>query len=201
MRLSRKYSVPREFALLYEFLNSVDLRHFREHGAPHETGDEIATVETLTVWLRDRQLLDRDTQLTAADHRKILHLRESMRSWLQIAPADRSKAAGAADRLTESASSFPLVLSVSRSEGVELRPFERGPSNGIGRVIAQLEFAAATGRLHRFKMCASEECRWIFFDRSKPASRRWCSPILCGNRAKTRAYRRRMKDDVQLTHA
>jgi len=130
-----------------------------------------------------------------------LHLRESMRSWLQIAPADRSKAAGAADRLTESASSFPLVLSVSRSEGVELRPFERGPSNGIGRVIAQLEFAAATGRLHRFKMCASEECRWIFFDRSKPASRRWCSPILCGNRAKTRAYRRRMKDDVQLTHA
>ncbi len=193
--------MPREFALLYEFLNSLDLRRFQEQGTAHQTGDEIATLETLTAWLRDRKLLDRDGQPTAADHRKILHLRDSIRAWLQIAPGDRSKAAEAAERVTEAASGFPLVLNVSRSGAVALRPFERSPSHGVGEVVAQLELAAATGRLGRFKMCASEECRWIFFDRSKPASRRWCSPILCGNREKTRAYRRRRKDDTPLRHA
>lgn len=68
-----------------------------------------------------------------------------------------------------------------------------GPSNGIGKVVAQSQFAGTTGRLERLKMCAPEECRWIFFDRSTPASRRWCSPVLCGNRERTRAYRRRRK--------
>src|SRR5579872_7450994 len=145
MRLSRKYLVPREFALLYEFLNSVDLRHFHEHGAPHSPGDEIATVEALTDWLRDRKLLDSDVRLTAADHRKILKMRESIRAWLQIAPRDRSKAAGVADRMNEAARSFPLVLKASSSGTIELRPVEYGPLGGIGRVVAELQLAAATG--------------------------------------------------------
>lgn len=197
MRLSKKYPVPREFALLYEFLNSADLRHFQERGASHETRDEIATPEKLAVWLRERKLLDRDVRLTAADHKKVLNLRESIRAWLQIAPADRPKAAGAADRVTAAASSFPLALRVSRSGAVELKPFERGACSGIGKVAAEFQHAAATGRLERLKMCASEECRWIFFDRSKPMSRRWCSSVLCGNREKTRAYRRRRKNNMR----
>jgi predicted RNA-binding Zn ribbon-like protein len=200
MRLSRKYPVPREFALLYEFLNSLDLRHFQEHGAPHKSGDEFATMETLTFWLRDRKLLDPACRLTAAEHRKILNLRESLRAWLQIAPSGRSKAVDAAHRLSEAASSYPLVIGVSKSAAIDLQPFEHVPSSGIAKVVAQLQLASATGRLERLKMCASEECQWIYFDRSKPASRRWCSPLLCGNRAKTRAYRRRRKGTGGLEH-
>jgi predicted RNA-binding Zn ribbon-like protein len=44
-------------------------------------------------------------------------------------------------------------------------------------------------------MCASDECQRVFFDRSKPASRRWCQSTLCGNRNKTRAYRERQRQD------
>jgi hypothetical protein len=29
-----------------------------------------------------------------------------------------------------------------------------------------------------FKMCAAEKCRRVFFDRSKPAARRWCMSTL-----------------------
>ncbi|WP_354138189.1 CGNR zinc finger domain-containing protein [Bradyrhizobium sp. LB11.1] len=43
-------------------------------------------------------------------------------------------------------------------------------------------------------MCASEECRRMFFDRSKPATRRWCMSTLFGNRMKTRAYRERQRE-------
>jgi predicted RNA-binding Zn ribbon-like protein len=47
-------------------------------------------------------------------------------------------------------------------------------------------------------MCAAEECRRVFFDGSKPATRRWCISTLCGNRAKTRTYRERHRDAGQL---
>jgi predicted RNA-binding Zn ribbon-like protein len=53
---------------------------------------------------------------------------------------------------------------------------------------------AKTDRLARLKTCASEECRWIFFDRSKPANRHWCASNLCGNRQKTRTYRRKLRE-------
>jgi predicted RNA-binding Zn ribbon-like protein len=49
------------------------------------------------------------------------------------------------------------------------------------------------GRLARVKTCDSEECRWIFYDRSKLSNHRWCSSDRCGNREKTRTYRDRQR--------
>lgn len=44
------------------------------------------------------------------------------------------------------------------------------------------------GRLRR---CADEWCSLVFYDESRPGSRRWCSTTRCGNRANTKAYRTR----------
>jgi predicted RNA-binding Zn ribbon-like protein len=41
------------------------------------------------------------------------------------------------------------------------------------------------------RACRSESCSWLFVDRSKNHSRRWCAMRTCGNRAKSRAHRRR----------
>jgi predicted RNA-binding Zn ribbon-like protein len=60
-------------------------------------------------------------------------------------------------------------------------------------VVAQLYDGSRDGILDRLKMCASDECRRVFFDRSKPATRRWCMSSLCGNRIKTRNYRARQR--------
>jgi predicted RNA-binding Zn ribbon-like protein len=48
-------------------------------------------------------------------------------------------------------------------------------------------------RLGRVKRCpgGSGDCGWLFLDRSKNASRRWCSMEGCGNCAKLRRFRRR----------
>lgn len=48
-----------------------------------------------------------------------------------------------------------------------------------------------TGELDRISMCAGEHCGWLFVDRSKNHSRRWCDMKECGNVAKVRRYRRR----------
>jgi len=41
--------------------------------------------------------------------------------------------------------------------------------------------------------CEGETCVLWFFDRTKSHRRRWCSPQLCGNRAKVAAFRVREK--------
>jgi predicted RNA-binding Zn ribbon-like protein len=62
---------------------------------------------------------------------------------------------------------------------------------GLSAVVAEMYDGSIKGTLDRLKMCAAEECRRVFFDRSKPSTRRWCMPTLCGNRIKTRTYRER----------
>ena len=40
----------------------------------------------------------------------------------------------------------------------------------------------------RIKECASTTCEWVFLDRSRNHSRRWCDMSDCGNRAKARRF-------------
>lgn len=48
--------------------------------------------------------------------------------------------------------------------------------------------------LARVKECADDRgCGWLFLDRSKNRSRRWCSMDSCGNRAKAQQHYRRRK--------
>jgi len=43
----------------------------------------------------------------------------------------------------------------------------------------------------RVKECDSDTCDWLFLDRSRNRSRRWCDMSDCGNRAKARRYQAR----------
>jgi predicted RNA-binding Zn ribbon-like protein len=50
--------------------------------------------------------------------------------------------------------------------------------------------------LGALRECASDACRWLFLDRSRNQSRRWCDMKVCGNRAKARRHYRRRKSDA-----
>src|ERR1022692_1101054 len=188
MQLSDKFSVPGDIALLYDFVNSLDLRRYVEQGVAHVACDELATTAQMGVWLSARELLRESVQLGEDNHRSVLALREALRSFIQLAPIDRKVDVPAAARLNALAVNFPLTLTVEGG-GVALQPLRVSPASGLGTILAELQQLAATERLDRLRMCASEECHWVFFDRSKPANRRWCNSAVCGNRQKTRAYR------------
>ncbi|MBK5306005.1 MAG: CGNR zinc finger domain-containing protein [Frankiaceae bacterium] len=61
----------------------------------------------------------------------------------------------------------------------------------VGEALGEAVALQATGEWSRVKACALESCRWVFFDESRNRSGRWCSMQVCGNRAKTAAYRAR----------
>lgn len=45
----------------------------------------------------------------------------------------------------------------------------------------------------RIKTCENEDCRWVFYDKSRNRSRRWCDSSGCGNLMKVRRFRERRK--------
>jgi hypothetical protein len=188
MRLSEKYAVPEELALLYDFVNTLDRRRYSEQGVVHAGGDELASPRQMEAWMRSHHLLGPGKHIDAEEHRQALSLRSALRAFLELSPAERGNA-GARSKLTAASRDFPLTLAVASDGSVRL--LAAPGSSAFGRVLAEMYALSETNRLGRLKACASEECRWIFFDRSKPANRHWCSSNLCGNRQKTRDYRRR----------
>ena len=49
--------------------------------------------------------------------------------------------------------------------------------------------------LQRVRRCDASNCRWLFLDKSKNHSRRWCDMKICGNREKARAYYQRVASE------
>lgn len=47
--------------------------------------------------------------------------------------------------------------------------------------------------LGRVRECGSETCEWLFIDRSRNHTRRWCDMNDCGNAAKVRRFRQRQR--------
>jgi predicted RNA-binding Zn ribbon-like protein len=67
----------------------------------------------------------------------------------------------------------------------------------LDRMLWQVVRSAAdlltSDELDAVRVCAAEDCRWLFLDTSKNHSRRWCDMKSCGNRAKARRHYVRKK--------
>jgi predicted RNA-binding Zn ribbon-like protein len=193
-KTSRKFRVPGALAHVYDFANTLDLRSFVHHGVRHEPSDELGSAGDLAAWLAGHGLPGGDGGVTPKTFHTALRLREGLREYLERDPAERSRDGASLRKLNESLEAMPFVVQVSGGKPtMTMQPVQPGALAGLGAVVNQLYDASASGDLDRLKMCASEECRRVFYDRSKPGTRRWCQASLCGNRMKTRAYRERHK--------
>jgi predicted RNA-binding Zn ribbon-like protein len=122
-----------------------------------------------------------------------LKLRASVRDYLQRDPVERGRDRDAVRSLGKALEMFPLIAEAREERGFVLQGVREDALAGLSAIVAELYDGSRDGTLDRLKMCASEECRRVFYDRSKPATRRWCMSSLCGNRIKTRNYRERQR--------
>jgi len=53
--------------------------------------------------------------------------------------------------------------------------------------------AQRDGSWARLKVCANDECRWAFYDRSRNHGGTWCEMSSCGNKLKNREFRARRR--------
>ena len=72
---------------------------------------------------------------------------------------------------------------------VDRRVHLESRGDALDAIVAVALGAMLDGTWSRLKACRN--CHWSFYDNSPNRSATWCSMQLCGNRTKTRAYRRR----------
>jgi predicted RNA-binding Zn ribbon-like protein len=170
--------------LVEQFLNTVDERTFSAHGHKHVPSDGLTSVEALASWLKGHGLLTPEQELSPSHLAAAVTLRAALREAL-TGGADEAQAAQALAR-------FPLRLAPD-SAG-RLRMAADSGVAGLDVIVETVAASVAGGSWSRLKLCASEDCRWAFYDTSRSGGGRWCSMEACGNRHKTRAYRRRLAD-------
>jgi predicted RNA-binding Zn ribbon-like protein len=196
-RDSRKFHVPDELANLYDFANTLDLRHFVHHGVQHQQAEELGSPSALGSWMKERGLSGRGDVPSQKTLDNALRLRGAIRDYLKGDPEERRRKTATIESLNKAMEPFPLRVAGLGKDGMKLLSAEANAPAGLSAIVAELYDCASNGTLDRLKMCAADECQRVFFDRSKPGSRRWCQTELCGNREKTRAYRERQKKDAE----
>jgi hypothetical protein len=171
--------------LLQEFVNTRDRRSFVPRGHPHRDGtrDDLRSSESLCAWLVDHGLLVGRSGVSSSDHARVIELRTALRAALDVC---RPGQPGVLTAFTAS-----LQVAIDPREGPLLTSSGRGIDHAVGEICAAAIRTQLTGEWWRLRACAADDCQWVFFDESKCGRGRYCSPEMCGNRVKTRAYRQR----------
>lgn len=77
-----------------------------------------------------------------------------------------------------------------RSYSISAVPEKKDFSWVLHEVAMSFAEVLISDSLNRVKICGNPDCRWVFFDESKNASRKWCSDT-CGSLIKMREFRKR----------
>ena len=91
--------------------------------------------------------------------------------------------------LTTSATHRQLVSREGRLH-LELRALRRDWKWIVAEIAADFAELLASGDTVRLRICANEDCRWVFYDTSKSGSRRWCGEV-CSVLLRVRRHRER----------
>lgn len=62
------------------------------------------------------------------------------------------------------------------------------PAGPLWLVLDASAVLLTSPELHHVRECDEKTCRWLFLDRSRNHSRRWCDMQLCGNRSKAQRF-------------
>ena len=172
-------AAPEPLRLVQLFVNTASVVEHRVEWLPAPVA--------LATWLdeHDPQAVGEPSQ---GDLDRTLALREAFRALLRHDNTGAETTA-AATVVNEAAARAGLVLALDEVGALRLEVRSGGVDGALGRIVAVAYGAMLDGSWGRLKVCRT--CCWAFYDPSKNRSGTWCSMQLCGNRAKTRAYRQR----------
>lgn len=169
-----------EIDLILSFVNTKDI----------ETGfDALADAAALRPWIEE-WTEEQMPALDEGDAERVRALRESLRMLL------RSNNGGEVDPdallpLREAAERSRYRPTLDPAGHLDLAPARADLSGFEARLLLAIERIQSQGAWARVKACPDEECEWAFYDNSRNRSRTWCSMEDCGNRKKTRRYRKK----------
>jgi predicted RNA-binding Zn ribbon-like protein len=178
--LDERPPAPGRLRLVQALVNSINL----------ETGkDVIDTPAGLEAWLAEFGLLPDEAPVLESDVARAGELREALRLLIRRNAEPDIDTEAAAQTVSRVAASGRLTVEFAPDSTAVLTPLDPGIDGSLAAVAAGAFEAMANGTWMRLRACL--RCHWASYDRSRNLSSRWCSMRYCGNRTKTRAYRRR----------
>lgn len=192
----------------FDLVNTVD---WREEDGP--ANERLTSYERLIEWARQGGLIDgaeaahrlrrasaRPAEARAA-YDRALSLRWALQRLLTALARDGSNAAAAREPLAalnqfvaEAYSHLRLGLGVGHSRGSRGAAWEwAGAPDRLDAILWPVVRSVAellvSDEVPRVRVCAGEDCGWVYVDRSRNGLRRWCEMATCGTTAKSRRRR------------
>ena len=165
---------PGPLRVVQRFVNSADRENERE---------ELETPAALERLLAELGVAaDQAAPLADADLRRALDVREALRELLLA--NNGGHVGDEALRTLESASRAAQLALRLEPTGGRLVAQAPGLDGALGRILAVVHAALVDDSWRRLKACPREVCFWVFYDRSKNLSSKWCAMSVCGNRTK-----------------
>jgi predicted RNA-binding Zn ribbon-like protein len=172
---------PQPLRLVQAFVNTLDI----------ENGVELLSSPPALhgVLVELGLLAAADAPLREPDLRLAVEVREGLRA---LALANNGVPAAPEELRPLERVARAARLGVTFEDGrARLVPEADGLDGALGRLVAVVQESMAAGTWWRLKGCPRDVCHWLFYDRSRNGSGRWCAMSVCGNRTNTKAYRRR----------
>jgi hypothetical protein len=182
-------AAPGQLALVQALVNT-------QYGHGRYAHVELTSPEQLRAWLVAHGLLADGTPVTEGDFRRVLQLREALRSLLR-ANNETEMLASQVDVLNRLTSNAPLTVRFHHDGLPTLEPDIAGVDGTLARLVGLVFTAMTDGTWGRLKACRNDRCQKAFYDTSKNRSGAWCSMARCGSRLKARAYRHRRTAHIE----
>jgi predicted RNA-binding Zn ribbon-like protein len=174
---------PGRLRVVQQFINSLDI----EAGS-----EEFGTSSQLGSWLVSHALAKPGgLHLTSKDLERARRFRELLRDLA----AGNNGSGGHQPlrrRLNSELARLPFVGALEDGGVARLEPTGTGIDRALSQLAAIVIEEMIIGRWNRLKVCAEDICRWVFYDHSRSRTGIWCTMAICGSRAKSRAYYRRI---------
>ncbi len=158
---------------------------------PEWARDDIGTPAELERWLRARRLLGAGETVDAAGFVAARHVRSALRDLALLNTLGEAPGAELRRHLDDALAGVVLAARVTGEGRLVAGAIGEAVPRALGTLLTIVLEAEAAGTWERLKACRKDSCRWLFYDGSRNRSSNWCSMSICGNRAKTAAYRRR----------
>jgi predicted RNA-binding Zn ribbon-like protein len=123
--------------------------------------------------------------------RRVVELREALHR-AGAAVARQESPAGADLFLLKAEAAQALAdadLTAQPGPNFSVRYDDRSAAALLGPITESALDLFLRSDLLRLKQCPAADCGWLFYDRSKNNSRRWCDMATCGNRQKAAKFR------------
>ena len=153
--------------------------------------ERLTSAARLRDWLAESSLGLRIRSVKGADLLAAEELREAL--WLGVkATLERRMIPAASRHYLNDVARTPNLVHVLTPAN-DLKWDAPGVDAALSTIARDAVDLLGSSQAQRIRVCSNPECGIIFYDNSRPGTRRWCAGNRCGDRIRARTYRKRKR--------